>query len=198
MCGVKRRKGRGLEAYAWKSWWYHSKLWNTGKTIIFFLDMLRLRSQGTCREAQTRQRNGWGWNLPVPVGQREIWAGSHQDRARAMELMECVQSENRGPHQHWRSREYKKHKQRKWERSQEKESHSLPDNSLEEKAVDGFKCHIDDLRQKWAVSIDIFNKKVTYNFSQSSRRSTTSAKTFIREKQNSVFFNALCFGVTLF
>lgn len=56
----------------------------------------------------------------------------------------------------------KKYKQRKWEKSQEKESHSLPVyNSSEEKEVNSLKCHIEDLIQKWAVSMDIFNEKVT-------------------------------------
>lgn len=49
--------------------------------------------------------------------------------------------------------------------SKKKKATGLPvHDSSEEKGVDGFKCHTEDLRQKWAVSMHISNKKGICDF----------------------------------
>lgn len=49
--------------------------------------------------------------------------------------------------------------------SQEKESHSLAvHDSFEEKVVNGFKCNIEDLGQKWAILLTFSTRKSFVSF----------------------------------
>ena len=50
------------------------------------------------------------------------------------------------------------------ESKEKKATGLLVHDSSEKKVGDGFKCHMEDLGQKWAVSMDISNKKGIYDF----------------------------------